>query len=53
MLFRYDVIDTVGVISGKLLRKIELAKIQDGFMDGSGGEIPKYRERSWQEDEVI
>ena len=34
-LFSYCTMGTVGVISGQLLRKVELAKIQDRLMDGS------------------
>ena len=34
-LFSYYTIGTVGVISGQLLRKVKLAKIQDRLMDGS------------------
>ena len=34
-LFSYYTMGTVGVISGQLLRKVELAKIQDRLMDRS------------------
>ena len=34
-LFSYCTMVTVGVISGQLLRKVELAKIQDRLMDES------------------
>ena len=34
-LFSYYTMGTVGLTSGQLLRKVELAKMQDRLMDGS------------------
>ena len=33
--FSYYIMGTVGATSGQLLRKVELAKMQDRLMDGS------------------
>ena len=51
-LFSYYTLGTVGVISVQLLRKVDLAKIQDRLMDGSGGRDNLYGERIQQEDEA-
>ena len=51
-LFSYYTLGTAGVISGQLLRKVDLVKGQDRLMDGSGGRDNLYGERIQQEDEA-